>query len=251
MPLTIDIPACIEAVRTDGFCILRDQLPRAAVEAVRDAFAPLLEAHVREHDDHPNRGPRRHYIPLPFRPPFYHPAFFNNDAIIAIISGVFGEDMAIDQFASDTPLKGSVHQDVHADIGPLFPESPDLVCPPPLLATNFSFIDVTPAHGPFEVARGTHRMPRAQALEDVKQGRIGLEPLFLNVGDVLIRDVRTVHRGTPNTTDQPRGVAVISYVRAWYRREGHQSENRMPAATWAMLSEREQHLLRLIPRDGS
>lgn len=250
MPGTLDIPACIEAVRTDGFCILRDHLPRSAVEAVRDAFAPLLDAYVREHDDNPNRGARRHYIPLPFRPPFYHPAFFNNDAIIAITSGILGEELAIDQFASDTPLKGSVHQDVHADIGPLFSDQPDLLTPPALIATNFSFIDVTPAHGPFEVASGTHRMPRAQALADIEHGRIPLKPLCLNVGDVLIRDVRTLHRGTPNTTDQPRGVAVISYVRHWFRREGHQSENQMPAATWAMLSEREQRLLRLIPRDS-
>lgn len=246
----LDIPASVKAVREDGFCVLRNALPRDAVEAVRKAFVPVLEAYIAAHSDQPNRGARRHYIPLPFNPPFVHPAFFDNDDVLAIVRGVLGDDIAIDQFASDTPLKGSVYQDVHADLGPLFPEEADLVLPPMLLATNFSFIDVTPAHGPFEVAAGTHRLPRSEAMAAAKAGKLDLKPVMLNAGDMLIRDVRCLHRGTPNTTDEPRGVAVISYVRGCFRREHHVHENRIPAATWAAFSDRERQLLRLIPREA-
>jgi hypothetical protein len=248
MTAEIDVQACVRAVREDGYCVLTGLLPRDAVEAVRQAFVPILSAFVAENADKPNRGSHRHYIPLPFRPPFYHSAFFNNEPVLDIVRSILGEGMAIDQFASDTPLKGSIYQDIHSDLGPLFPEQPDLVLPPMLLATNFSFINVTPSHGPFEIAPGTHRLPRTQAMADAKAGNLQLKQLMLQVGDLLIRDVRCLHRGTPNVTDEPRGVAVISYVRDSFRREHHQYENSMPAATWNLLSDRERALLRVIPR---
>ena len=81
-----------------------------AVESCRVAFGPIAEAYLAENAEKPNRGPRRHYIPLPFRPPLYNSAFFNDDTILAIASGILGEQMVLDQFASDTPYKGSVHQ---------------------------------------------------------------------------------------------------------------------------------------------
>ena len=76
-----------------------------AVEECREAFEPIADAFLAEHADNPNRGPNRHYIPLPFRPPLYNPAFFDDDTVFTIISGILSEDMVIDQFASDTPLR--------------------------------------------------------------------------------------------------------------------------------------------------
>ena len=87
----------------------------------------------------PNRGPYRHYITLPFEPPLYNPCFFDDNTVIAIASQMLGEDLVIDQYASDTPLKGSVYQEIHGDVGPLFRENPDFQHPPAILAVNFPF----------------------------------------------------------------------------------------------------------------
>ena len=215
--MSTDIEASAREVRNVGFTTLPGHLPRTLMEECNNAFAPILSKHMDEIDNHPNRGPRRHYIPLPLVPPFYDSRIFADDIIVAIVAKLLGEDMAIAQYATDTPLSHSVYQAVHADVGDLFPEEPTPY-PPALIAVNFPFVDVTPQRGPFEVARGTHLLPKEEALAKINAGDIALEPLFMQAGDVLIRDPRCLHRGSPNRSETPRVVAVIGCQRAWLQR---------------------------------
>jgi hypothetical protein len=68
----------------------------------------------------------------------------------------------------------------------------------------------------------------------------------MKLGDVMIRDVRALHRGTPNKTDMPRPMVVIGYSRSWYfRPEVHID---VPAAVYDQLSARGKRLLRYMPR---
>lgn len=247
---TIDTAARAQEIREVGYTVLRDHLDRAAVARIAEAFWPVYHAYIDKHRDKSNRGAHRHYIPLPFAAPFYQAALFADPTILAIVRAVLGHDMRITQYASDTPAKGSVHQAIHSDIEPLFPEQPDLVIPPALICANFSFIDVTPAHGPFEVADGSHLLPRAATIEKISAGDIPLRPLCLNIGDVLIRDPRCLHRGTPNTTDQPRPVAVIGFERFWHQRPGHIGESPLTQQFFDSLPEPEQSLLRHVPRSA-
>ena len=77
---------------------------------------------------------------------------------------------------------------------------------------------------------------------------------MLKVGDVLITDPRTLHRGTPNMTDTPRPFAVIGYHRDWYlnehleKLEANEKTPMLMDSFYNTLSSREQHLLRRIPR---
>jgi ectoine hydroxylase-related dioxygenase (phytanoyl-CoA dioxygenase family) len=68
----------------------------------------------------------------------------------------------------------------------------------------------------------------------------------MQLGDVMIRDVRAVHRGTPNLTDEPRPMVVIGYSRTWYFRPEVQVQ--VPQAVFAALPARAQRLLRYSPR---
>jgi len=52
----------------------------------------------------------------------------------------------------------------------------------------------------------------------IKSGKLKLEPGWMAAGDVMIRDVRGLHRGTPNFSDSPREMIVLGYSRAWLRR---------------------------------
>jgi hypothetical protein len=52
-------------------------------------------------------------------------------------------------------------------------------------------------------------------LERLRRDEIALEPLLMPVGDVLVRAVRGLHRGTPTTTETPRQMVVIGYSRRW------------------------------------
>ncbi len=244
----IDIQECIDQVLQDGYCILRGHFPIDAIEACHAAWRPIADAHLAHHADNPNRGPNRHYIPLPFRPPLYNPAFFNDDAILAIATGILGENVIIDGFASDTPFKGSVHQDVHADLPELFPERPDVILPPHILVVNWPFVNVTTENGPFQIAAGTHLLPKSDALSRVGAGEFPLLSLLMNVGDVLVRDPRCLHRGSPNLTDTPRVQAGFTLLRPWYIRR-RLDRNPIARSYLETLSDREKDLLQRLPVD--
>src|SRR4028118_1161124 len=233
-----------EAVWRDGFCLLPGHFPKETLEAWRAAFAPLLEAHIAREGHLRNRGPARYYVTLPFDAPFADPSIYEDEDVLALVERLVGEDAVMCQLATDTPLLGSDYQEVHRDAPPLFPET-GLETPPFQLAVNFPLVDMTLENGPFEVVRGTHMISKAEGLQRMESGEIKLEPVLMQAGDVMIRDVRGLHRGTPNRTEIPRPMVVIGYSRRWlYRPEVciH-----IPRASFDTLSERARHLLRFNP----
>ncbi|HCV25770.1 MAG: hypothetical protein CME13_01060 [Gemmatimonadetes bacterium] len=193
-----------------GYALLEGHFHRDVAMEMASAFEPIYQANLDTIRNDPNRGPMRHYIVLPFEPPLYQSAFHGNSAVLAIVRAILGEDVYCNQFASDTPAKGSVHQKWHADTTVNFTEDGKLQ-PPDLMAANTSFVDVTPENGPFEVCDGSHHIP--DAIEKLTNGELEFTPLYLRVGDVLVRDPRCIHRGSPNITDIPRGVAVLGFDR--------------------------------------
>lgn len=238
------IASFTESALKDGFCILREHFPGTTLENWREVFAPLLKAHMAREGHLFNRGPARYYVTLPFTEPFADPAIFEDEDVLAIVRGLVGEDAVMPQLATDTPLLGSDYQDIHRDTPPLFPETGQET-PPYQLAVNFPLVDVTVENGPFEVARGTHLMTKAEGLRLIETGEVKLEAITMSLGDVMIRDVRGLHRGTPNRTTAPRPMVVIGYSRRWLFRP--EVSIRVPRAVLETLSARARHLLRFNP----
>ena len=228
----------------DGFCILRGQFDPAILKAWHEAFKPLLEEHIEREGHIQNRGSRRYYVTLPFTEPFAEPRIYEDADVLGIVERIVGKDTVMCQLASDTPLIGSDYQEIHSDAPPLFPET-DLQTPPFQLAVNFPLVDVTPENGPFEVARGTHMLPKAEGMRRLEAGEVQLEPITLKLGDVMIRDVRGLHRGTPNQTNEPRPMVVIGYSRRWLFRP--EVSIRIPREALDTLSPRARQLLRFNP----
>jgi hypothetical protein len=239
-----ELDAFAEEVRRESFCVLRGHFDAALIVAWRVAFAPLLEAHIAREGHKLNRGAARYYVTLPFREPFADPRVYEDEDVLGVCARLVGADMQLHQLATDTPLKGSAYQGVHRDVLPLFPETGQET---PLfqLAVNFPLVDVTEENGPFEVARATHMLTKAEALRRIDAGEARLEPLLMKAGDVMIRDVRALHRGTPNRTDVPRPMVVLGYSRRWLLRP--EVSIRVPRAAWPSLSARARFLLRFNP----
>lgn len=233
-----------QAVRETGAVVLRGHFPAAAIATWREAFLPLLESHVEREGHLVSRGPNRHYVTLPFTAPFADPAFYEDDDILGIVSRLVGADGVMCQLATDTPLNGSDYQDLHRDAPPLFPEW-GRETPPFQLAVNFPLVDVTPENGPFEHVPGTHMLPKDEAMRRIEAGEAAIEPVLMAVGDVMIRDVRHIHRGTPNHTDTPRPMVVMGYSRRWLFRP--EVAIRIPQAEWDQLSDRARQWLRFNP----
>lgn len=227
----------------EGIIILRGHFSAAVLQAWAQAFAPLLATHVAELADS-SRGAHRHYVTLPLTGAFADEAIFNDDDILAIVEKVAGPDPVMCQFASDTPMLGSDYQALHRDTPALFPEA-GFETPSFQLAVNFPLCDVTLQNGPFETTRGTHRMLRDEAFAKVDSGDIAVEAVPMQLGDVMIRDVRALHRGTPNRSPVPRPMVVIGYSRSWMLRPEVHID--VPQATWDALSPRARQLLRFNP----
>lgn len=148
------------------------------------------------------------------------------------------------QLASDTPALGSDYQSIHRDCPPLFPESGSET-PMYQLALNFPLVDVTPENGPLEIIRGTHMMTRDEGVNLLDSGKANIEAISLQMGDVMIRDVRTLHRGTPNKTSMPRPMVVIGYSRSWLNRP--EVSINIPRSEYEKLTDFAKNMLRNNP----
>src|SRR5215203_727658 len=228
-------------VMTEGLCILRDHLPVEKLDRWNEEFLPLLHAHIEREGHIQNRGSQRFYVTLPFIAPFADEEIFADPDVLAIVKNLVGKDFTMVQLATDTPLKGSGYQELHRDAPSLFPETGSET-PAFQLAVNFPLVDVTPENGPFEVARGTHLVTKEEGLRMIESGARPLEAISLARGDVMIRDVRGLHRGTPNKTHEPRPMVVIGYSRKWLFRP--EVSITIPRAVWEDLSPESRHMLR-------
>src|SRR5205085_4130584 len=239
-----EIESFARRVLEDGFCVLPAHFAREKMEAWRVAFAPLLARHIEREGRLQNRGPARYYVTLPFAAPFADPLVFEDEDVLAVVQRLVGDDAQLHQLATDTPLRGSEYQDVPRDAPPLFPET-RRETPPFQLAVNFPLVDVTEENGPFEITRGTHVMSKEEGARLIESGGVKLEPLLMKAGDVMIRDVRGLHRGTPNRTGEPRTMVVLGYSRRWLLRP--EVSIRVPRAALESLSARARFLLRFNP----
>jgi ectoine hydroxylase-related dioxygenase (phytanoyl-CoA dioxygenase family) len=227
-----------------GYCVLRAHLARPVIDACRDGFWPVLLGYLKIHDHEPNRGPHRHYLPMPFKPPCFVQDFFFDTEILSIVRRAMDDRIVADQWGCDVPLRGSDYQGTHVDYQrPLFGEAPDLSLPSYMLVVSFGLVRVTPDRGPLEIAPGTHRMPRKAALRALEAGEVGMCPVLLEIGDVLIRHPWALHRGTPNTTDTPRALVSIRYVRRWYADDSREV-NAIPRTVWESLTSEQRSAMR-------
>lgn len=205
-----------------------------------------MNYHIEKRGKEGARGPARYYVTLPFVSPFANPTIYENEDILQIVERLVGKDFVMCQLAVDTPCKGSDTQEVHRDTPSLFHDL-DHETPMFQLAVNFPLVDVTidPWNGPLEITKGTHALKKQAAMEKLNNGEATLQPIEMKVGDVMIRDVRGLHRGTENKTDVPRPMCVIGYSRKWLRRPEVQVQ--VPKNVYNGLSPRSKHMLRFEP----
>ena len=152
------------------------------------------------------------------------------------------------ELAVDTPLENSDYQVIHRDHRLRSPDLPELDPREPFqFGVNFPLVDVTEENGPFEIVRGTHVIEDEIADEMIRSGdaESKMEPLLMSAGDVMVRDVRGLHRGTPNRTSVPRPMVVVGYNRRQHKRP--QLKINVPREQWDQLSERGRKLLDINP----
>ena len=231
-------------LQNDGYCILRNHFSQSTLKACQEAFCPLLNEYLDARREAPNRGPNRHFLPMPFTRPCFAEQFFFDDHVLRIVRSAMDDRVVADQWGCDVPVRGSEYQLAHVDYQrPLFPEVPYILLPPYILVVSFALIPVTRERGPIEIAPGTHRLSRDAAIAAVESSEIPLKPVPMEIGDVLIRHPWAFHRGSPNLTDTPRPLLTIRYVRRWYA-DDSRDVNSIPCSVWNCLTKEQRSVMR-------
>ena len=215
-------------------------IPEEKVARWKEAFDELFEARAKVDGGLAPRGRARHYLTLPWVEPFADTDVFANETLLGVLDRVFAQEYVMVQLGADVAGPGSEYQEIHRDYRPLFDDT--FVTPLYALAVNFALVEVTEQNGPFEMARGTHVLPRAEGLARIEAGEVTLEPLLLEPGDMMIRTPLALHRGTPNATDEPRPMIVLGYVMHWLHTAN--VELNVPRAFYESLPPQTQQLLR-------
>jgi ectoine hydroxylase-related dioxygenase (phytanoyl-CoA dioxygenase family) len=227
-----------------GFCVLRAHLRSSLVDACREAFWPTLQQYVEANADRPNRGPQRHFLPMPWDVNCYAPEFFFDSEVLSVVRGLMGDRAVADQWGCDVLLEGSCFQQFHADYQrPLFAEQPDLLLPHYMLAMSFGLVPITAENGAVEIVPCTHRIARNEALQQTASRILTPRTVPLEIGDILLRHPWALHRGTPNNTPTPRPLVTFRYVRRWYADDSREV-NPIPAALWRTMTLEQQSMMR-------
>ncbi len=246
-----NIQALADEIRMNGYVILEQMIPPEITAPMLERIDALLE---RKRANEPtNRGANRFQMHLPFEPPFAVPDLYANETVLAILGNLFAQDMICTYFASDTPFPGSDYQPIHLDCRLPFPETAYGVSVYSVVV-NTPLVDFTLENGPLEIwPGGTHLIGQPKDMENISKSMPSLKPL-VKVGDILLRDARMWHRGTPSHGTRSRPNLAVVYSRGWFRFESHPVRIKIPRATYEQFNAEFKKMFRycaLLETDGS
>ncbi|MBT5875844.1 MAG: hypothetical protein HOH43_20630 [Candidatus Latescibacteria bacterium] len=210
-----------QRLRDVGYVVFEGVLSAPWLEGARAAFEEelLMLVDGKPPPEHGGGSP-------PMTGQFLDPLIIEHPLAIQVIERALGSDFySYLPYGCNTAWPGSPVQWIHRDSKHLFPELP-YALPPATLVVNIPLVDFTVENGCTEVWPGSHlvvdtdqeiiedpytRWPeeRAAALPSVRT--------VMPAGPVVVRDMRMLHRGMPNTTDAIRSMIAVVYFRRFHR----------------------------------
>lgn len=224
-----DLAIKLAEFRIKGFALFSDLVSAQKLDLLCAAFLPLLN-HVKEREIEIRRRetgdlrkgkgrmqlPNRYTLNWPLDPPFLDPEIYANPVMLEFLEQYWGtDDFHVTCLHSNNPCPGSTLQHWHRDT-PLL--TPGIGNPShPHFGVKIPLVDTSEENGSIEVLPCTQYLADS-ALEGqyddiLRKGDFDLKPCRLNMrrGAFWVQDPRTLHRGTPNTSNGPRPELVICY----------------------------------------
>jgi hypothetical protein len=214
VPDAYDTAVIMGGLYGDGFIALKSAFSREWVQHLREDVDAAYADALQRPGGAVGRGPKRHYVEI-------HPEdirgfleLARHPWVVAVCRTVLGPEYKIVELGFDVPSPGAQYQPWHRD----FPAPEDTLVGRRLnsLAFNLTCVDVTEEMGPFELAPGTqwdepvgfeHEMFPPKSLYPRYEARA--QRKLATMGDISARSALTIHRGTPNRSDQQRPVLVL------------------------------------------
>lgn len=197
--------------KENGYYHGRNQISNTLIDKFKNEFNQLFEDKRKrflsrfnsETKYAANHDINRWNMLLPSDSEIMKSSFFAQDEIFETLETLFDSEFALVYFSSDISSPGSAFQTIHQD-GNDF-----------AVALNVPLIDSDEQNGATHIYPKTHRVSddtpftnesNAFSDEEIIKRSEQLNPVSLNVkiGDYTLRDLRLIHRGTPNKTNEHR-----------------------------------------------
>ena len=256
----VDFDLKLAEFRINGYVVFEDMIPHQIIDRIAAAFMPMLER-VRQRETEPSRVERgdlesgygrqqlqnRFTMTVPWRSPFTDPAVFEHPVILEFLDRYWGhEDYVVTCYHSNNPYPGTDTQHWHRDTQMINDIPHTALETVPVVGVKFPLVDTNVENGSIEV------LPCTQYLVDAGlEGRYDevlragdfdhTVRLNLKKGSMWIQDVRTLHRGTRNTSSSPRPEIVVCYCQPWF---SIRQTVEVSAADFNALSERGSKLMK-------
>ncbi len=219
-----------EAMRVDGYVVLKDVVNTDHLDIIRkkmlEDLGPIL---AREDAPFNFIAGNVQQDPPPF-PPYIFRDVLVNDMVIAVTKKILGRGMKNAFYSGNTNLPGSDAQPVHTDSGNLW-ENLEYPHPAYAIVVNIPVVPMNEVNGSPEIWPGTHldktmhihmdeiKIP-LDLLEERRKTNPPIQPK-VELGSVLIRDMRLWHRGMKNHSDQPRPMIALIHHPGWWAMGGN------------------------------
>ena len=256
---TVDFDLRIAEFKINGYVVLEDMLPDETLDRVREAFTPMLE-HIKERETEESSAEtgdvrtglgrlqttHRYTMTIPWVAPFADPEIFEHPVILEFLERYWGsDDFVIVCYHSNNPYPGSEFQRWHRDTSIARDIPHTGLEKTPIVGVKFPLLETSEDNGSIEVLPSTQYLadPDLESRYDeiLTTGRFpSSHRLNMKKGSMWVQDVRTLHRGTPNTSDGPRPELVVCYCRPFWN-IGQRME--MTSELYDGLSDRGKELL--------
>jgi hypothetical protein len=248
-----NLELAVRLLLDQGYVVLEDVLPASWVDGMRGFFATALESKYGNNGDELTRTRGHGGIRSGVTLPYTDPNIIENPMAFQIMEQVFGgRFFGCLPYGCNTTFPGSEPQNVHRDCGQLFPEL-QIALPPALIVVNIALDEFTIENGATQVWPGSHHTVDRTS-EEIDYLRVGVEraarypstQTHMPAGSVVVRDMRTWHRGMPNSTDKSRTMLSLVYFRPYFVPDDlGVSLDDISAAEWDQFSDRARSVYRL------
>ncbi len=259
-----NLKVAVRTLKECGFIVLEDVISRDWVDRTRQVCDETLERYMKTVNPEKRQYYQNTHAAMfpPRCSPFMDAVAIENPIAVQVTEAALGPDFFCTFYNTNTQWPQSGIQHVHRDYEHLFPELP-IALPTIQVAVNILLTDFTLENGATEVWPGTHLIvdshpSDAEALEE----RAKLLPSVrttASAGSIILRDMRTWHRGMPNQTNEIRTMLAMVYDRPFLNAYISAAELiEIPRVVWEGMSEHAKHIFRYNPvvdrepsRDGT
>jgi hypothetical protein len=222
------VDEALKRFRDNGFVVVKGVLGRLACDDLHNTCA-AIEGEIRQRSPHGNRADSRWSIGTASRTGsmLHEPswsALLGCEPLLDVIERIFPEGGECVSGGGDfVGGETATYQTLHSDI--IVPAHLDVEFPPPFVSCNFAVRPVYASNGPTRIVPGTQTLSGRAMRENFWTPRVWEEPdewlhstlQPLEYGDVIIRDVRTLHGGTPNCAKWSRFLPSVEFASAALR----------------------------------